>query len=216
MAETPDKESERGQAPEVVAQGSPSRLTATVVSLAALAILGAATANSLPSFDLSLPKLDVSLPKFDRVALPKFDRFPWPDFMRTSAPKTNRIAAPLPPKPAPVPVPVPDPFVHAALRGIQSSQQQHTEVLASLVQSSETQQSDLRKISRQLYALTAQVNALQGAVGPLTTGSIPPSNARARFVHKSRKPVPSIPRPVGPVSVGGAPLGPAPPSGSGV
>jgi hypothetical protein len=212
VAETADKEPKGDRAPEAVQQGSPSRVTATVVSLAALAILGAATANSLPSFDLSLPNFDrFALPKFDRIALPKFDHLSWPNFNRTNS---TRVAAPLPPKPAPVAVP--DLFVHAALRGIQSSQQQHTEALASLAQSSETQQADLRKMSRQLYTLTVQVNALQGAMGPLTTGSIPQSNARVRFVRKSRKMIPSIPRPVGPVSIGGAPLGPAPASGSGV
>jgi hypothetical protein len=215
VAEASDKQPPGDKPPEPVLQGPSGRVTATVVSLAALAIIGAATANSLPSFDLalpnldrfSLPKFDLTLPKFD-VAMPKFDHFSWPSFGRTPP---KRVAAP--PKP---PVLVPDPFVHAALRGIQMSQQQHTEVLASLTQNSESQQADLRRISRQLYALTAQVNALQGAVGPLTTSSISHSNARVRFVRKSHKPIPAIPKPVGPVSIGGAPLSPAPAAGSGV
>jgi hypothetical protein len=84
--------------------------------------------------------------------------------------------------------------------------------------------------------LTAQVNSLQNPVTPpLTTSSIPPSttssiprpNPRARVVQASRKllppvlpPVisptlPPLPKPAGPVSVGGAPLSPAPAPGSG-
>jgi hypothetical protein len=85
--------------------------------------------------------------------------------------------------------------------------------LVSLTQSSETQQADLKRISRQLSALSAQVNALHGSVGPLTTGSIPHPNARARILRTAKKlppALPPLPKPVGPVSVGGAPLNPAP------
>jgi hypothetical protein len=228
VAETPDKETQGDKQPEAVPQGVSSRVTVTMVSLAALAVIGAATANFLPNIDLfslpsldrfSLPKFDrVSLPKFDQISLPKFDQISLPNFSRIALPKSDRVAAQPPPKPAPVLVP--DPIVRAALRDIQSSQQQNADVLVSLTQGSETQQSDLRKISRQIYVLTAQVNALQGAAGPLTTGSIPHPKARARLLRTSRKIVAPIvaplPKPVGPVSVGGAPLGPASAQGSGV
>jgi hypothetical protein len=75
--------------------------------------------------------------------------------------------------------------------------------------------------------LTAQLNSLQNPVTPPTTtssipllapSSIPRPNPRARVIQESRKvlpPVlsptlPALPKPSGPVSVGGAPLGPAP------
>lgn len=231
MADTPEEKPQGDKPPEVVPQVSPSRVTVTVVSLAALAVIGAATANSLPSFERfslptfdrsalpsfdfpSLPSLDrVALPDFDRLALPKLD-LSWPSFMSSPPPPPSRVAA-QPPPPA-ISVPIPDSVVRAMLRDIQDSQQQHSDALATLTQSSESQQADLRRISRQLHALATQVNALQGAVGPLTTSSIPQANARIRYVRKSRKPVPdpAIPKPVGPVSVGGAPLAPA--SGPGV
>jgi len=218
----PDKETRRDKQPEAVPQGVSSRVTATMVSLAALAVLGAATANFLPNNELfSLPKFDrFSLPKFDHVSLPKFDQVALPNLSRIF-PKSDRVAAQVPPKPAPAPVLVPDPVVRAALRDVQTTQQQHTDTLGSLAQNNESQQADLRKISRQIYALTAQVNALQGAVGPMTTGSIPHPKARARVLRESRRIVspvapiaPALPKPVGPVSVGGAPLAPA--NGSGV
>jgi hypothetical protein len=219
VAETPDKKTQADKQPEAVPQGASTRVTATMVSLAALAVLGAATANFLPNNELfSLPKFDrFSLPKFDHVSLPKFDQVALPNFSRI-LPKSDRVAAQVPPKPAPAPVLVPDPIVRAALRDIQTQQQLHSDALGSLSQNTETQQTDLRKISRQIYALTAQVNALQGAVGPMTTGSIPHPKARARVLRESRRIVspiaPALPKPVGPVSVGGAPLAPA--NGSGV
>ena len=232
MADTPEKKPQGHKPPEVSPQVSPSRVTVTVVSLAALAVIGAATANSLPSFErFSLPNLDrsvlpsfdfPSLPGLDRVALPDFDRLAlpkldlsWPSFMSSPPPPPSRVAA-QPPPPA-ISVPIPDSVVRAMLRDIQDSQQQHSDALASLTQSSESQQADLRRISRQIHALANQVNALQGAVGPLTTSSIPQANGRVRYVRKPHKPVlpdPAIPKPVGPVSVGGAPL--APVSGPGV
>jgi hypothetical protein len=184
-----------------------------VVSLSALAVIGAATANSLPSFDrFSLPNF--SLPNFNRISLPNFERFSWPNFDHFSLPNFNRFAAQPPPKTASTPIP--DPAVSAALKDIQLSQRQNAAVLVSLTQSSATQQADLKRISRQLSSLAAQADALQSAVTPLTTSSIPHSNPRARVVRTSRKIIsPPLPKPVGPVSVGGAPLSPAPAPGSG-
>ena len=203
------------------------------------------------------------MPDFNQLSLPKVDRFSLPDFSRFAPPNFNRVAAPPPPNPAPVLVP--DPVVRAGLRDIQSSQEQNAAVqeqnaavLASLTQSSATQQADLKRITRQLAVLTAQVSSLQNpAMPPLTTSSIPPSTTssilpsmtssilpsmtpsilppttssiprqhpRARVVQASRKvlppmlpPVlpptlPPLPKPAGPVSVGGAPLSPAPAAG---
>ena len=174
-----------------------------LVSLSALAIIGAATANSLPNF---------SLPHFDRFALPNLSlpNFSLPDF---SLPDFSRFTAQSPHETASVPIP--DPAVSATLKDIQMSQQQNAAVLVSLTQSSANQQADLKRISRQLSSLAAQTDALQNAVTPLTTSSIPHPNIRARVVGTSRRIIPALPRPVGPVSVGGAPLSPAPAPGSG-
>jgi hypothetical protein len=194
VAETPDKETQGDKQPESAQPGALSRVPAIVVSLSALAVIGAATANSLPNF--SLPNF--SLPNFHRFALPNFDRF--------VAQSPHETAS----------APTPEAAVNATLKDIQLSQQQNAAVLVSLAQSSAAQQADLRRISRQLSSLAAQTEALQGAMSPLTTSSIPHSNARARLVRASRKIVSPLPKPVGPVSVGGAPLSPAPAPGSGV
>jgi len=211
VAETPDTETQGDQQPEAAPRGASSRVPAIVVSLSALAIIGAATANSLPNF---------SLPDFSRFSLPSFSlpnfslpNFSWPDFNRFVAQSPHETAS----------APIPDP-VNAALKDIQLSQQQNAAVLVSLSQSSETQQADLKRISRQLSLVTAQLNSVQNAMTPLTTSSIPQTpltasstphpGIRARGVGTSRKIIPALPKPVGPVSVGGAPLSPAPAPGS--
>jgi hypothetical protein len=205
VAETPDKEAQGDKPPETAQQGASSRMLAIMVSLAALAVIGAATANSLPNF--SLPNF--SLPDFKHFSLlPNFKHFSLPNFDRFSLPNFNRFAAQSPRETASAPIP--DPVVSATLKDIQMSQQQNAVVLVSLTQSAATQQADLKRISRQLSSLAAQADALQSAVTPLTTSSIPHSIAPARVVRTSRKIIPPLPKPFGPVSVGGAPLSPAP------
>ena len=203
MAETPDKETQGDKQPEATQQGASSRVPAILVSLSALAVIGAAAANALPNFNR------FSLPHFNRLSLPNFNGFSLPNFSRFAAQSPHETVS----------APIPDPAVSATLRDIQLSQQQNTAVLVSLTQSFATQQADLRRISRQLSSLAAQADALQSAVTPLTTSSIPHPNPhpnpRARVLRTSRKIIPPLPKPVGPVSVGGAPLSPAPGSGAG-
>lgn len=217
MAETLDT---AGTQPEAAALPGPSnRGPAIAVSLAALAVIGAATANSLPDlnrFSLtdfsrnSLPNFDhISLPDFSlsKFSLPNFSslNFSWPNFDGLAARSRHETAS----------APIPDP-VSVALKDIQISQQQNAVVLVSLTQSSAAQQGDLKRISRQLYSLAAQAEALQNAVSPLTTSSIPHHlNYRARVVRTSRRTAATLPKPFGPVSVGGAPLSPAPASNPG-
>jgi len=191
VAETPDKETQGDKQPEAAQQGASSRVPAIAVSLSALAVIGAVTANSLPNFNC------FSLPNFNHFSLPNFNRF--------AAQSPHETAS----------APIPDPAVSATLKDIQLSQQQNAAVLVSITQSIATQQADLKEISRQLSSLAAQADALQSAVMPLTTSSISHSNTRARVVRTSRKIVSPLPKPVGPVSVRGAPLSPAPVPGSG-
>ena len=224
MTELPGSETQGDKQPEAAPQVTSSRGAMIAVSLAVLTVIGAATANSLRSFG------GFSLPNFDQFSLPSVDRLSLPDFNRLSPPTLNRVAAPLPPNPAPVLVP--DPVVRAGLRDIQTSQEQNADVLMSLMQGSAAQQTDLKRITRQLSLLTAQVSFLQNqmtaplttsSISPSTTSSIPRPNPRTRIVHASRKvfppalppTLPPLPKPAGPVSVGGAPLFPAPAPGSG-
>jgi hypothetical protein len=180
VAETLEEAQPDGQ--PVQQHKASSRVPAALVSLAALAVIGTATA----------------------YALPKFNRF---------AERPQRETAS---------VSIPDPVVSAALKDIQSSQQQNTAVLQqnaavleSLTQSSAAQQVDLKRMSDQLSSLVARTEALQDAATSITTFAISRPQARARVVRTSSKKAFRLPKPVGPVSVGGAPLGPVPAPGSG-
>jgi uncharacterized coiled-coil protein SlyX len=122
--------------------------------------------------------------------------------------------------------PIPDPVV-AALKDIQSAQQQHvaslqenssslqqntallqqdSTTLASLRQSITDERGDVKKISAQLSTLIAKVDSLQNAITPEITSSIPKGRARNRLSGVVRKRMARQPKPVGPVSVGGVPL----------
>ena len=122
--------------------------------------------------------------------------------------------------------PIPDPVL-AALKDIQSAQQQHvvslqenssslqqntallqqdSTALASLRQSITGEQVDVKKISAQLSTLIAKVDSLQNAMTPETTSSIPRGRAHNPLSVLVRKRMARQPKSVGPVSVGGAPL----------
>jgi hypothetical protein len=198
QAETVDKETQLDKRPAVLNRRS-SRMWA-IVSIPALVVIGATAVYALPNFN-------VVLPNFGSFA----ELFP-------------RAAASLP-----------DP-VTAVLTDIQSSQQKNADALRengtvlqqntamlqqgaatldSLRQGSTTQQTNLKTVSNQLSSLIARVDALQNAVAPLTTSSIP-QPSRVRLARTSRKRTSRPPNePVGPVSVRGAPLNPAPAPGAG-
>ena len=179
-------------ASEATEPGAPSksRKSVLVLSVCALAINGSAAIYTLPS-DFQLPNVS-SLTEL----LPR------------------QIAS----------TPKPDPVV-AALKDIQSAQQQHAAslqennysmqqnaallqqdsiVLASLRQSITDEQVDVKKISAQLSTLIAKVDSLQNAMMSEMTSSIPRGYARNRLAMRKRMARQS--KPVGPVSVGGAPL----------
>src|SRR5262245_28956277 len=123
---------------------------------------------------------------------------------------------------------IPDPVV-AALKDIQSAQQQHVASLTSLLQQdsitlSSLRQSvtdeqvdvkkisgqitdeheDVKKMSAQISKLMSKVDSLQIAITRDVTSSI--GQARNRPSSVVRKRVARQPKPVGPVSVGGAPI----------
>jgi len=108
--------------------------------------------------------------------------------------------------------PIPDPVVSTTLKDIQLAQQQNAAALEQLTQSSAVQQTDLKRISNQLSSLAARADTLQNT--PVTTSAIPQPKDRARAVRTSHQKPSPMPSPIGPVSVGGAPLSPAPAPGS--
>jgi hypothetical protein len=65
---------------------------------------------------------------------------------------------------------------------------------------------DVKKISGQISTLIAKVDSLQNAIAPEVTSSIPKGHGRNRLTGMARKRMARHPRPIGPISVGGAPL----------
>jgi septal ring factor EnvC (AmiA/AmiB activator) len=65
---------------------------------------------------------------------------------------------------------------------------------------------DVKKISAQISTLIAKVDSLQNAITPEITSSIPIGRARNRLSGVVRKRMARQPKPLGAVSVGGAPL----------
>jgi uncharacterized coiled-coil protein SlyX len=195
-AETPD---EAKQLEPVTRSRQSSRRPILLLSLFALLLNGAAAVYTLPSFDIASPNFE-------------------------------RLAELLPHASAPIP----DPTITAALTDIQSANQQYlvalqesdallhqntillqrgAATLDSLKQGLTSQQTDVRRLSAQLSALTTKVDTLQNSVMPETTGSISQMRARNRML--ARKKISRLPKPFGPVSVGGAPLSFAPAQGPG-
>jgi len=129
--------------------------------------------------------------------------------------------------------PIPDPVV-AALKDIHSAQQQHvaslqqntalleqdSTTLASLRKSITDEQVDVKKISAQITdehvdvkkmsaqisTLIAKIDSLKNAITPEVTSSIPTGRARNRLSGVVRKRMARQHKPLGPISVGGAPL----------
>ncbi|WP_028136305.1 hypothetical protein [Bradyrhizobium japonicum] len=175
-----------------------SRKSILAFSLCALAINGAAAIYTAPAdfSSLNLGSLAELLPRHDAAA------------------------------------PKPDPVV-AALKEIQAAQQQHTALLQqnnqaadqnsvllqqdsmlllSLRQSITDERVDVKKISSQLSTLIAKIDSLQSTAMSDVTSSVRRAHARyglsaAMRKRTVREPKPVVPLgPVGPVSVGGAPL----------
>jgi uncharacterized coiled-coil protein SlyX len=195
-AETPDQAK---PLEPVIQSGQSSRKPILLLSLFALFLNGAAALYTLPSFDIASANF-------------------------------ASLAELLPHASAPIP----DPIITAALKDIQSAHQQYlvaqresdatlhqntillqrgAATLDSLKQGLTAQQIDVKRLNAQLSTLATKVDTLQNSVMPETTGSISQMRARNRML--ARKKISRLPRPFGPVSVGGAPLSFAPTQGPG-
>lgn len=87
----------------------------------------------------------------------------------------------------------------------QSVTEEHDDVKKISAQITD-EHTDVRKMSAQISTLIAKVDSLQNAIAPEVTSSIPAGHARHRLSGVVRKRVARQPKPVGPVSTGGAPL----------
>lgn len=200
---------------EHVAPAAPSKRTGRksimALSVFALGLNATAAVYTMSPSDFALPKLSIPLPDISTLAE-------------------------LLPQRAPAPIPE---AVVTALQEIQSAQQQqaselqknssllqlHTALLqqnaAQRQQDSDTfdalrhgltdEQVGVKKVSGQLSTLIAKVDSLQNTIATEITSSIPKGRARSRLYSAAHKRMArQANKPVGPVSVGGAPLTIAP------
>lgn len=215
MTETSEKQSQTEQPESTTPSKKSSRKSVLALAVFALGINSTAAVYTLSPSDFALPNVG--------------------DF---ALPSISSLAGLLPHQKASDPIP--DPAV-AALKDIQSAQQQHfaalrensfllqenaallqqdSITLASLRQSVVDEHADVKKISAQITdehedvkkmsaqisTLIVKVDALKNAITPEVTSSIPTRHARNRLSRVMRKKMARQPKPVGPVSVGGAAL----------
>ena len=218
MTETAEKQSQTEQ-PKQPESTAPSKKSSRK-SILALSVLAIGINSTAAVYTLS--PSDFALPNVSDFALPNI----------------SSLAELLPHQKASDPMP--DPAV-AALKDIQSAQQQHVAALqennsllqqntALLQQDSITlaslrksvvdeqvgvkkisaqiadEHEDVKKISAKISTLIAKVDSLQNAITPEVTSSIPTRHAGNRLSRVLRKKMARQPKPVGPVSLGGAPL----------
>jgi hypothetical protein len=200
VTETAEKQSQPEQPESTTPTKQSSRKSVLALAVFALGINTTAAIYTLPTFDIPLPNVSTLA---ELLPLPKASE------------------------------PAADPAL-AALKDIQSAQQQHVALLqqstALLQQDSITlaslrqsvgdehadvkkissqiadEHQDVKKISAQISTLIAKVDSLKNAMSPEVTSSIPSRHARNRLSSVARKKIARQPMPVGPVSLGGAPL----------
>ena len=217
MTTTSEKQSQTEQPESTTPSRKSSRKSILALSVLAIGINSTAAVYTLSPSDFALPNVS--------------------DF---ALPNISSLAELLPHQKASDPMP--DPAV-AALKDIQSAQQQHVAALqennsllqqntALLQQDSITlaslrksvvdeqvgvkkisaqiadEHEDVKKISAKISTLIAKVDSLQNAITPEVTSSISTAHARNRLSRAARKKMARQPQPqpVGPFSLGGAPL----------
>jgi uncharacterized coiled-coil protein SlyX len=210
VSDSTEVQSHTEQVEPLAASKQSSRKSVLALSVFALGLNATAAVYTTSPSDFALPNISIPLPN------------------------VSSLAELLPYQRAPEPT-VPDPVV-VALKDIQSAQQQHaasllesnsallqhtaqlqhdSTTLLGLRQSVTDEQADIKKISSQLSTLMVKVDALQNAIAPDITSSIGKGRARNRLSALARKRLARQSKPLGPVSVGGAPLTIAPAQVSG-
>ena len=96
-------------------------------------------------------------------------------------------------------------------KDIESLKRQTAETLQAMTSDLDAQKEALRRLSDELSAVVAKVDALQSPTAPAQTAAVPAQpvvHARSAVAAAPRKP--PTPKPSGRISVGGAPLPPGP------
>jgi hypothetical protein len=215
MTQTSENQSQTEQPESTAPSRKSSRKSILALSIIALGINSAAAVYTMSPSDFALRNIgDFALPDISSLAelLPH---------QKTSDPTPYPAVAAL------KDIQSTQQQYVAALQANNLLLQQNTDIvrqdsiaLASLRQSVVDEQADVKKISAQIAdehedvkkisakisTLIAKVDSLQKAITPEVTSSIPTRHAGNRLSRAARKKMARQSQPVGPVSVGGAPL----------
>jgi hypothetical protein len=215
VTETAEKQSQTEQPEATTPTKKSSRKSILALSVLALGINSTAAVYTMSPSDFALPNIgDFALPSINSLAelLPH---------QKASDPVTDPAVAALKDIQS-----VQQQHV-ASLQENNSLLQQNTALLqqdsialASLRQSVVDEQAgvkkmsaqiadeheDVKKISAKISTLIAKVDSLQNAIAPEVTSSISARRAQNRLARAMRKKMARQPTPVGPISLGGAPL----------
>jgi hypothetical protein len=213
VTQTSEEQSQAGQPESTAPAKKSSRKSILAFAVFALGINSTAAYYTLSPSDFALPDISKLAELLPHELLPH---------QKASDPVSN------------------DPAV-AALKNIQSAQQQHVASLQEnsfllqqntdlLQQGSMTlaslrksvvdehvdvkkisaqitdEHADVKKVSAQISTLISKVDSLQRTINPEVTSSIPTRHARNRLSRAAQKRMARQSKPVGPISLGGAPL----------
>jgi hypothetical protein len=215
VTETAEKQSQTEQSEATTPTKKSSRKSILALSVLALGINSTAAVYTMSPSDFALPNIgDFALPSINSLAelLPH---------QKASDPVTDPAVAALKDIQS-----VQQQHVaslqenNSLLQQNAALLQQDSIALASLRQSVVDEQAgvkkisaqiadeheDVKKISAKISTLIAKVDSLQNAIAPEVTSSISARRAQNRLARAMRKKMARQPTPVGPISLGGAPL----------
>ena len=204
MTKTSETQSQTEQ-PESTALGTrPSRKSILALSVFALGVNATAAVYTLSPSDFALPNVNslAELLPHQKASDPILDSVvaTLKDIQWSQQQQVASLQAPLQQNAALLQQ---DSITLASLRQSVTDEQVDVKKISAQITDERT---DVKKMSAQISTLIAKVDSLQNAIAPEVTSSIPKGHARNRLSGVLRKRMARQPKPVGPVSVGGAPL----------
>jgi len=204
VTKTSETQSQTEQ-PESTAPGArPSRKSILALSVFALGVNATAAVYTLSPSDFALPNVNslAELLPHQKASDPILDSVvaTLKDIQWSQQQQVASLQAPLQQNAALLQQ---DSITLASLRQSVTDEQVDVKKISAQITDERT---DVKKMSAQISTLIAKVDSLQNAIAPEVTSSIPKGHARNRLSGVLRKRMARQPKPVGPVSVGGAPL----------
>jgi len=204
VTKTSETQSQTEQPESTAPVTRPSRKSILALSVFALGVNATAAVYTLSPSDFALPNVNslAELLPHQKASDPILDSVvaTLKDIQWSQQQQVASLQAPLQQNAALLQQ---DSITLASLRQSVTDEQVDVKKISAQITDERT---DVKKMSAQISTLIAKVDSLQNAIAPEVTSSIPKGHARNRLSGVLRKRMARQPKPVGPVSVGGAPL----------